>query len=154
MLTRIDLQDAGHGAHARALRRGGHRPSPPPGCPRWSSRSCPAAQGDRVVNDLTAAAVAKSAGIASALGASSAYTWLKLPVVDGHGAGHGGHDAADPAARRRPVDGARGDLRDRGRKALALPGVRGLVVGRALLFPPDGDVEAAVDTAVSLVGGS
>jgi hypothetical protein len=36
-------------------------------------------------------------------------------------------------------------------KALALPGVRGLVVGRALLYPPDGAVESAVDTAVSLV---
>ena len=30
-------------------------------------------------------------------------------------------------------------------RALALPGVRGLVVGRALLYPPDGDVAAAVD---------
>jgi hypothetical protein len=36
-------------------------------------------------------------------------------------------------------------------KALALPSVRGLVVGRALLYPPDDDVVAAVDTAVSLV---
>ena len=35
--------------------------------------------------------------------------------------------------------------------ALALPGVRGLVVGRALLYPPDGEVETAVDAAVSLV---
>ena len=39
-------------------------------------------------------------------------------------------------------------------KALALPGVRGLVAGRALLFPPDGDVEHAVDSAVSLVGAA
>jgi hypothetical protein len=29
--------------------------------------------------------------------------------------------------------------------------VRGLVVGRTLLYPPDDDVAAAVDTAVSLV---
>ena len=36
-------------------------------------------------------------------------------------------------------------------QALALPGVRGLVVGRALLYPPDDDVEAAVDTAAGLV---
>jgi len=35
--------------------------------------------------------------------------------------------------------------------ALALPGVRGLVVGRTLLYPPDGDVAAAVDTAARLV---
>ena len=36
-------------------------------------------------------------------------------------------------------------------KALALPGVRGLVVGRTLLYPPDGDVAGAVDTAARLV---
>jgi hypothetical protein len=31
--------------------------------------------------------------------------------------------------------------------------VRGLVVGRALLYPPDGDVAAAVDIAAALVHG-
>ena len=36
-------------------------------------------------------------------------------------------------------------------KALALPGVRGLVVGRTLLYPADHNVEAAVDIAASLV---
>jgi myo-inositol catabolism protein IolC len=35
--------------------------------------------------------------------------------------------------------------------ALALPSVRGLVVGRTLLYPADDDVASAVDTAVSLV---
>jgi hypothetical protein len=35
--------------------------------------------------------------------------------------------------------------------ALRAPGVRGLIVGRALLYPPDGDVTAAVDTAATLV---
>ena len=34
-----------------------------------------------------------------------------------------------------------------------LPAVRGLVVGRALLYPPDGDVAAAVDIAAGLVHG-
>jgi hypothetical protein len=37
--------------------------------------------------------------------------------------------------------------------ALALPGVHGLVVGRALLYPRDDDVVRAVDTAASLVHG-
>jgi DhnA family fructose-bisphosphate aldolase class Ia len=36
-------------------------------------------------------------------------------------------------------------------KALALPGVRGLIVGRTLLYPPDDNVAAAVDTATALV---
>jgi hypothetical protein len=35
--------------------------------------------------------------------------------------------------------------------ALALPTVRGIVAGRALLYPPDDDVDAAVDRAVSLL---
>jgi hypothetical protein len=35
--------------------------------------------------------------------------------------------------------------------ALALPSVRGLVVGRTMLYPADDDVAGAVDTAVSLV---
>ena len=37
------------------------------------------------------------------------------------------------------------------RKALALPNVRGLVAGRALLHPPGDDVAAAVDAAVELL---
>ena len=37
--------------------------------------------------------------------------------------------------------------------ALALPTVRGIVAGRALLYPPDDDVDAAVDRAVSLLAG-
>ena len=39
------------------------------------------------------------------------------------------------------------DLQD----ALALPGVRGLTVGRTLLYPADGDVAGAVDIAARLV---
>ncbi|MBK3606945.1 hypothetical protein JHN62_36630 [Streptomyces sp. MBT54] len=44
-------------------------------------------------------------------------------------------------------DAAYGKWRD----ALRLPTVRGLVVGRSLLYPVDGDVTLAVDTAVSLL---
>jgi len=36
-------------------------------------------------------------------------------------------------------------------KALTLPGVRGLVVGRTLLYPGDGDVAGAVDIAAAMV---
>jgi hypothetical protein len=36
-------------------------------------------------------------------------------------------------------------------KALRLPTVMGLMAGRSLLYPADGDVAAAVDTAVSLL---
>jgi hypothetical protein len=36
-------------------------------------------------------------------------------------------------------------------KALGLPSVRGLIVGRTLLYPDDDDVAGAVDTAAALV---
>ncbi|MEJ7720077.1 MAG: hypothetical protein WKF58_06345 [Ilumatobacteraceae bacterium] len=39
-------------------------------------------------------------------------------------------------------------------RALAQPTVRGLVVGRALLYPPDGDVAGAVDRAAALVSAA
>jgi hypothetical protein len=113
--------------------------------PFWSLR-----QGGRVVNDLSTQAVVRSVAVASGLGATSASTWLKLPVVDGMDEVMaattlptlllGGDPAADPAATFDSWD-----------RALALPGVRGLVIGRALLYPHDGDVAAAVDAAARLV---
>ena len=40
---------------------------------------------------------------------------------------------------------------DRWQRALKLPTVQGMVVGRALLYPPDGDVAGAVDKTVGLL---
>jgi DhnA family fructose-bisphosphate aldolase class Ia len=104
----------------------------------------------RLVNDLTAPAVARSVAIASGLGATSAYTWLKLPVVEDM--------ETVMAATTLPAlllggdpSGSQDQTYARWRAALEVPGVRGLVVGRALLYPPDGDVAAAVDTAARLV---
>lgn len=104
----------------------------------------------RVVNDLTAPDVVRSVTIASGLGADSAYTWLKLPVVD---------DLEQVmAATTLPTlllggdpSGAPEETYAKWEQALLLPGVRGLVIGRALLFPPGGDVASAVATAVGLV---
>ncbi|HEY1622983.1 MAG TPA: deoxyribose-phosphate aldolase [Streptosporangiaceae bacterium] len=103
-----------------------------------------------VVNDLSAQAVIKSVAIASGLGATSGYTWLKLPVLD---------DMAEVmAATTLPVlllggdpDGPADQAYARWKAALAQPGVRGFVVGRTLLYPEDGDVAAAVDAACALV---
>lgn len=104
----------------------------------------------RIVNDLSADAVILSIAIASGLGASSAHTWLKLPVVDEMERVMaattmptlllGGDSGADP-------DETFAAWED----ALTLPGVRGLTVGRTLLYPPDDDVAAAVDIAAGLV---
>jgi len=104
----------------------------------------------RVVNDLSAAAVAKSVGIVSALGATSAYTWLKLPVVDDMERVMASTTLPTLLLGGDP-SGHPDETYAKWREALAVPGVRGLVVGRALLYPPDGDVAAAVDAAVSLV---
>jgi hypothetical protein len=104
----------------------------------------------RVRNDLTAESCIRSLAVCSGLGTTSAYTWMKLPVVDDMervmaattlptlllGGDPSGHPDETYATWER---------------ALALPGVRGLVVGRALLYPQDDDVDSAVDTAAALV---
>ena len=104
----------------------------------------------RAVLDTYDDALVKCVGIASALGASSAYTWLKLPATDQiervmaatslPGLILGGSPGPDPEAAF-----------DEWRRAMAVPNVRGLVVGRSLLYPPDGDVAAAVATAARIV---
>lgn len=107
----------------------------------------------KVANDLSAEAVTKSIAIASGLGGSSAYTWLKVPVTDNP------DDMAEVMATSTLpavlLGGEVGDDQDgayeKWRGALQLPTVRGLVVGRSLLYPADGDVAAAVDTAVGLL---
>jgi hypothetical protein len=103
-----------------------------------------------VRNTLTADAMVLAVGIASGLGRSSAHTWLKLPVVD--------EMERVCAASTMPaliLGGEVGADQDAAfaswEKALSLPTVKGLVIGRSLLFPPGDDVAAAVDTAVGLL---
>ena len=43
------------------------------------------------------------------------------------------------------------EAREAWARALALPTVKGLVIGRSLLYPPDDDVAAAVDSTVGLL---
>ncbi|MGW6259118.1 Cgl0159 family (beta/alpha)8-fold protein [Streptomyces sp. NPDC055085] len=104
-------------------------------------------------NDLSAEAVTRSLAIAAGLGGSSAYTWLKVPVTEN----------PDDMARVMETStlpavllgGEVGDDQEgayeKWRGALQLPTVQGLVVGRSLLYPADGEVAAAVDTAVGLL---
>ncbi len=104
----------------------------------------------RVVNDLTPDAVIKSVHIAQALGASSAYTWMKLPVVDEMERVMESTTLPTLLLGGDP-DGSPDETYASWQAALALPSVRGLVVGRTMLYPADDDVAKAVDTAVSLV---
>ncbi|MFI6296182.1 deoxyribose-phosphate aldolase [Nonomuraea sp. NPDC050790] len=109
--------------------------------PFWSARAG---------HDLSPEGVIKAVNVAQGLGATSARTWLKLPVV------------ADMervmSATTLPtllLGGDPGEAPDLAyaawSRALKLPGVRGLVVGRALLYPQDDDVAGAVDTAVAML---
>lgn len=148
-LLRIDLDDPGT---ARTLERTAHAISEAAGAgvpimiePFMSTR-----REGRVVNELTADAVITSIAIAAGLGPSSASSWLKLPVVEDM--------ASVMASTTLPAlllggdpGGNEGLLRERWADALALPGVRGLVAGRSLLYPADEDVEHAVDAAAALV---
>ena len=104
----------------------------------------------RVVNDLTPDAVIKSVHIAQGLGASSAYTWLKLPVVEEMERVMDATTLPTLLLGGDP-DGAPDETYARWQAALALPSVRGLVLGRTMLYPSDDDVASAVDTAVSMV---
>ncbi|MEV5609538.1 deoxyribose-phosphate aldolase [Streptomyces sp. NPDC052225] len=110
-------------------------------------------QDGRARNLLDPDSVIRSIHIASGLGASSAYTWLKLPVVDQL------DRVLDATTLPTLLLGGdpQGDPHDTYAAwgaALTLPAVRGLVVGRTLLYPPGGDVAAAVDIAAGLVHGS
>ena len=104
----------------------------------------------KIVNDLSPDAVIKSVHIAQGLGASTAYTWMKLPVV------HEMERVMDATTLPTLLlggdpEGAPDDTYAAWQAALALPSVRGLVVGRTMLYPADDDVAKAVDTAASLV---
>ncbi|MGH7553480.1 MAG: Cgl0159 family (beta/alpha)8-fold protein [Longimicrobiales bacterium] len=97
-------------------------------------------------------ALIRAACVAAGLGVSSAYTSLKIPVVE--------EMERVVAATTLPTLLLGGDPGDRAaevfagwKRALEFPQVRGLVAGRALLFPEDGDVATAVGTAAALVQG-
>jgi DhnA family fructose-bisphosphate aldolase class Ia len=149
LLVRINLADAATArtleATARAVTEAAARRLPimlEPFVSAWRD--------DAIVNDLSADAVITSMAIAAGLGESSAYSWLKVPVVDDMERVMAATTlptlllGGDPSSRPLETYAKWAD-------ALALPGVRGLVVGRTLLYPPDGDVAAAVDVAAGLV---
>jgi hypothetical protein len=95
--------------------------------------------------------LARVIGVASGLGVTSAHTWLKLPAP------------ADPSVLNGttlpvvilgglPSEDVPAALSSWA-PALRHPVTRGLVVGRTLLYPPDGDVAGAVEAAAKVLRG-
>jgi len=149
MLLRVDPQDPGSlstlTACARAVSELAAEGLMAMVAPSWVTRA------DGTLRTLLDAEhMMRAISVAAALGNTSAHTWLKVPPVDDiervmesstlPALLLGGDVGSDPDA-----------VLARWRRALTLPTVRGLVVGRALLYPPDDDVAAAVDTAVGLL---
>jgi DhnA family fructose-bisphosphate aldolase class Ia len=94
----------------------------------------------------------KVVAIASGLGSSSAYSWLKVPGSE--------RMTEVAAATTLPILMLGGDpgndaeaVFGRWEKAMAEPNVRGLVAGRALLYPQGEDTEDAVRRAARIVHG-
>jgi hypothetical protein len=151
MLTRIDPGDPGTVATLEAAGRAVTELSSLGLVAMLEPFMCHRADG-RVVNDLSAPAVVRSVAIASGLGATSSHSWLKLPVIDGMDEVMAATTLPTLLLGGDPVGPAE-QTYARWAAALALPGVRGFVIGRALLYPLDGDVAAAVDDACALVHG-
>ena len=107
----------------------------------------------RAVWDHDPDALLRAVGVCAGLGGSSAYTWLKIQATADIATVAaattqpllilGGSPGPDPEATFASWE-----------RALGQPTVRGLVVGRALLYPPDGDVESAVGRAAELVSAA
>jgi hypothetical protein len=151
MLIRIALEDPGtvrtleHSARAVSeLAASGLMAMVEPFMSRWED--------GKLVNDLSPDAVIKSVGIVSGLGTTSRHTWLKLPVVDDMERVMRSTTMPTLLLGGDPK-GSDDEVFAGWEKALRLPGVRGLVVGRALLYPQNDDVAAAVDIAAGLVAG-
>lgn len=104
----------------------------------------------RVELDTSEESLIRTVAIASGLGSLSAYTWLKVP----------------PSSRMSEVAGATSlpilmlggepssdtnSVFDRWADAMVEPNVRGVVAGRTLLYPSDGDPEGATQRAAALV---
>ena len=116
--------------------------------PFWATHDRPG----HVRNEYATELVVRSVTVTSALGATSAHTWLKLPIIaemervlaattlpvvvlGGDAGGEGSHEAMASFER-----------------VLSLPGVRGVAAGRRLLYPDDDDVAGAVHEVVRLLG--
>ncbi|HNM97041.1 MAG TPA: deoxyribose-phosphate aldolase, partial [Marmoricola sp.] len=94
--------------------------------------------------------LARAVTIASGLGTTSAHTWLKMPSCADPDVVFGATTLPCVVLGGVPSPNPADDLHSWGR-ALSQPTVRGLVIGRALLYPTDGDVASAVAAATRVL---
>jgi len=95
-------------------------------------------------------ALLRAVAVGAGLGGTTTSTWLKVPASKNPermlatttlpALILGGSPGSDPEETYASWE-----------RAMEVPNVRGLVVGRALLFPPDGDVAGAIERAASIV---
>lgn len=95
-------------------------------------------------------ALLRAVAVGSGLGGTTTSTWLKVPASRNPARMLatttlpalilGGTPGPDPEATYASWE-----------RAMEVPNVRGLVVGRALLYPPDGDVAGAIARAAAIV---
>jgi DhnA family fructose-bisphosphate aldolase class Ia len=107
------------------------------------------AEGMAILDDSDEALI-KVVAIASGLGSSSAYSWLKVPATN--------RMSQVAAATSLPVlmlggepEGNPDELFNRWTLGMKEPNVRGLVAGRSLLYPVNGDSESAVRRAGKVI---
>lgn len=106
-------------------------------------------QAGKAVLDPSDEQLIKVVAIASGLGASSAYSWLKVPTSS--------RMAEVAGATSMPVlmlggePSADSDIFERWEQGIKVSNVRGMVAGRNLLYPTDGDSKAAITRAGKIV---
>jgi hypothetical protein len=97
-----------------------------------------------------APSLARAVAVASALGTTSAYTWLKTPACDEPELVYAATTL--PCVVLGGVPGPNfGEQVRSWARTLRQPVVRGLVIGRTVLYPDSGDVAGAVDAAAKVL---
>jgi DhnA family fructose-bisphosphate aldolase class Ia len=104
----------------------------------------------KAILDTSDEELAKVVAIASGLGSSSAYTWLKIPPRKRMAEIAGATSLPILMLGGEPEDSPQ-EIFDQWSEAMKIHNVRGLVAGRTLLYPSDGNSEAAIKNAARLV---
>jgi hypothetical protein len=96
------------------------------------------------------ASLSRAVTVAAALGATSAYTWLKMPACDEPDVVFGATTLPCVVLGGVPGPDVAAQIASWG-PTLRHPVVRGLVIGRTVLYPEDGDVAGMVAAAAAVL---